>query len=152
MPAYLFDSSAIAKRYCPEVGSDRVEAILNDAENLSVISRLTLVELHSVFSMKVRRQEISAADFGLLRKRLLADGKQRIFRVAAVTSMTYRRAVRLLMDHALTDSLRTLDSLQLAMALELRDRGRLDHFVTADQNLAKTSQKVGLSVVNPEIV
>lgn len=150
MPAYLFDSSAIAKHYCAETGTDQVDAILSEAGNLCLISRLTVVELHSVFATKVRRQEIAEADFSLLRKRFLADGKQRVFRVAAMSAAVYSEAVRLLRTHALGESLRTLDALQLAVAMELKQRGRLDHFVTADKSLASVATKAGIAVMNPE--
>ncbi len=152
MPAYLFDSSAIAKRYCAEPGTNQVDALLAEAANLCLISRLTVVEIHSVFAIKVRRGEISDSGFSLLRKRFLADGKQRIFRVAAMTAAIYPAAVQLLRTHALGESLRTLDALQLAVALDLKQRGRLDYFVTADKSLASVATKAGLAVLNPEAI
>ncbi|MBX7075516.1 MAG: type II toxin-antitoxin system VapC family toxin [Pirellulales bacterium] len=111
MPAFLFGSSAIAKRYCAEIDAEQVDAILSEPGNLCLISRLIVVEMHSVFAIKVRRQEIAEADFSLLRKRFLADGKQRQFRVVAMTAAVYSEAVQLLRTHALAESLRTLDAL-----------------------------------------
>jgi predicted nucleic acid-binding protein len=45
--------------------------------------------------------------------------------------------------------LRTLDALQLAVALALSHQGTLDHFVCADQRLCDTATEEGLSVINP---
>jgi hypothetical protein len=50
----------------------------------------------------------------------------------------------------MTSKLRTLDSLQLATALDLRARAMLDHLVCADVNLCKIAAAEGLSVLNPE--
>ncbi len=62
----------------------------------------------------------------------------------------FKQADQLLQRHGVTVKLRTLDSLQLATALDLRARGMLDHFVCADVNLCKIAAAEGLSVINPE--
>lgn len=151
MSAYLFDSSAIAKRYCHEAATDRVEAILSDPDNLCIISRLTIVEIHSVFATKVRRQEITEQDFDLLRRRFLSDGKQRLFRVVPISTAIFQQAVLLLRGNALSESLRTLDALQLAAALDLHRLGRMEYFVMADKALAAIATTVGLAVVDPTV-
>jgi predicted nucleic acid-binding protein len=151
MTTYLFDSSAIAKRYCLEAGTDRVEALLAESENLCIISRLSVVEIHSVFATKVRRQEITEQDFDLLRRRFLADGKQRLFRVVPISTAIFQQAVLLLRGNALGDALRTLDAIQLAVALDLHRAGRMDYFVTADKALALIATREGLSVVDPTV-
>ena len=151
MPAYLFDSSAIAKQYCQEAGTDRVEAILADPDNLCIVSRLSVVEIHSVFATKVRRQEITARDFDLLRRRFLSDGRQKRFRVVPISTTHFQQAVVLLRSNALRESLRTLDALQLAIALDLFRLGRMEYFVTADKALAAIATKVGLAVVDPTV-
>jgi predicted nucleic acid-binding protein len=46
--------------------------------------------------------------------------------------------------------LRTLDALQLAVALDLSEQGFLDHFVAADKALAEVAAVEGLSVRDPE--
>ena len=54
MSCYFFDSSAVAKLYQSEAGSDRVEAVLRESNRRILISRLTVVEMHSVFARTVR--------------------------------------------------------------------------------------------------
>jgi predicted nucleic acid-binding protein len=45
--------------------------------------------------------------------------------------------------------LRTLDALHLAVALDLRRRGILDHFVCGDESLCSIAIEEGLSTLNP---
>jgi len=57
---YFFDSSALAKLYQPEAGFDRVEAHLPGSRSgVWIISRLTAVEMHSVFAGRVRMGTLS---------------------------------------------------------------------------------------------
>lgn len=128
-----------------------MEAILAESGNLCIISRLSVVEIHSVFATKVRRQEITEQDFDLLRRRFLSDGKQRLFRVVPISTAIFQQAVLLLRGNALSNSLRTLDAVQLAVALELHRSGRMDHFVTADKALATIATREGLSIVDPAV-
>ncbi|HXG22238.1 MAG TPA: hypothetical protein VNN62_24620 [Methylomirabilota bacterium] len=47
--------------------------------------------------------------------------------------------------------LRTLDALQPAVALWLREQPQLDHFLCADTTLCEAARQEGLSVMNPEM-
>ena len=47
--------------------------------------------------------------------------------------------------------MRTLDAIQLAVALDLRSKGVLDIFVVADKILAELAMLDGLPVLNPEV-
>lgn len=103
-----------------------------------------------MFATKVRRQEISASDLLLLRRRFLAEARQGLFQVVSLRKSTYLAAMRLLAEYATRDSLKTLDALQLAVAIELQSDGQLDHLVTADKRLAIVAARAGLAVLNPE--
>ena len=52
--------------------------------------------------------------------------------------------------HAPTRALRTLDALQLAVAMDLKEHGRLGTFVVADETLADVATQEGITAVNPE--
>lgn len=52
MTFYFFDTSALVKRYHLEPSSERVNAILDDQDNLLIISELALVELASALQRK----------------------------------------------------------------------------------------------------
>ena len=69
MAGYFFDSSALGKRYHPEVGTAQVEAFFRLPQPARFISRLSVVELQSVFAGKVRTRAITGADLELLRAR-----------------------------------------------------------------------------------
>ena len=150
MADYHFDSSAAGKLYRTEVGTRRVEALFNEPQSRNFISRLTLVEVQSVFAGKVRTGEMTEAEFDLLRRRFLTDVSQRRFTVVSVSGLHYQEAERLIRIHGPTRSLRTLDALQLAIALDLRAQGRLDYLVCADQRFLAVATAEGLSVINPE--
>jgi hypothetical protein len=49
----------------------------------------------------------------------------------------------------LLQRLRSLDALHLAIAMQLRDAGRIDGFVTADALLVDVSGKESLPVIDP---
>ena len=63
----------------------------------------------------------------------------------------YREAERLIQQHEVRRSLRTLDALQLSVALALHRRVALDAFVCADQGLCSVAQDEGLRILNPEL-
>lgn len=71
MGSYFFDSSALAKLYQSEKGSDRVEAIFHEPERRIIISRLTAVEMHSVFAGRIRLGILSSSDADALRSHFL---------------------------------------------------------------------------------
>jgi hypothetical protein len=50
----FLDTSALAKLYHEEPGSDYVESILKQSGSKGIVSRLSLVEMESVLSIKVR--------------------------------------------------------------------------------------------------
>lgn len=54
MAGYFVDTSALAKLYHEEFGSDYVEGMLNRPGSRGMISRLSLVEIESVLAIKVR--------------------------------------------------------------------------------------------------
>ncbi|MGH9914700.1 MAG: hypothetical protein ACRD63_05365, partial [Pyrinomonadaceae bacterium] len=61
----------------------------------------------------------------------------------------FQHATMLIEKHALTQNLRTLDSLQLAVALSAHRQGVIDFFVCADKALCFIAQAEGLSIINP---
>lgn len=152
MPRYFFDTSAIAKHYHPEKGTPEVDRILNEQGSSHFISRLSAVEIQSVFATKVRTQVIPPQDLQNLQKLFARDLSSRRLQVLQILQSHYREAERLLKKHAPTKSLRTLDALQLSFALDLNRKGLLDHFVCADTRFCIVAQDESLSVINPEII
>ena len=115
-----------------------------------LISRLTIVELESVFALKARAGEIDQKAVLIARRRLEADlGHSRLL-VAAVNDDNFRGARQLLFKHGAVEALRTLDALQLSVALGLKRAEFVTVFVAADQKLCRVATLEGFPVTNPE--
>ncbi len=150
MTGYFFDTSALAKFYHPEVGTPEIDAIVNSVGAAIRISRLTEVELTSVFAIKVRTQFISRQDARLFVRQFRADVSSRKFEVFGVGDPEFALAERLIEQYAFGLRLRALDAVQLAVGLGLRQQGLVDHFVAADKTLCEVAVLEGFSVFNPE--
>jgi predicted nucleic acid-binding protein len=150
MPNNFFDTSALGKHYHTEIGTAKVEAILAQANSRQLISRLGVVEVLSVFAGKVRTGTITIAAFDTLRRRFFTDLTRRVFEVVRMTGWHYEEAQRLVRKHGPARRLRTLDALQLAVALDLRAKGVIDQFICADKALLATASGEGLPIVDPE--
>jgi PIN domain nuclease of toxin-antitoxin system len=66
---YFVDTSALAKLYHQEPGSDYVERILNERSSKGIISRVSLVEFESVLAIKVRTRVMDPAGRGIVLRR-----------------------------------------------------------------------------------
>jgi hypothetical protein len=150
MSAYFYNSSAISKHYHLEIGTDVVDSFLSEPDSQHYMSRLTIIESHSVFARKVRMRDITETDFVRLLRLLRADIFRSLLGVVRFLDEHYGEAERLLRSHNLHRGLRTLDALQLSVAVALARHGGLDHFVCADIRLADAAIAEGLSVLNPE--
>ena len=150
MSAYFFDTSALAKLYHPEIGTPKVVEIVEAVGAQIRISRLTVVELRSVFAIKVRTQVVTQEDVSLLLRQFQEDVVSRKFHVFAVHESEFALAERLIERYAFDKPLRTLDAVQLAVALGLNSQGLIDHFVAADAALCEVAALEGLSVLDPE--
>jgi uncharacterized protein len=151
MAEYFHDTSAAVKHYRAELGTAKVDALLADTASRHFLSALGVVEVHSVFARLVRVGQITDLEFHRLRGRLLCDVASGLWYIVKVTSADYQQAQELLVRHATMRSLRTLDAVQLAVALNLNAISPLDNFVCADINLCLIAAAEGLSVVNPEV-
>jgi len=149
MTRYFLDTSAVVKHYRQEAGTDKVDALFVEPQAVLILSRLGAVETISALAMKVRTGELSQADYAAARTRFLTDVAEGKLSVVRLLVAHYRRAERLLDRHAPTMRLRTLDSLQLSVALELRRLGRIDTLVSADEVLCQLAVLDGLATLNP---
>jgi len=150
LSGYFFDTSALAKLYHPEIGTPKVVEIVEAVGVQIRISRLTVVELRSVFAIKVRTQVVTQEDVSLLLRQFQEDVVSRKFQIFAVQESEFALAERLIEQYAFDKPLRTLDAVQLAVALGLKSQGLIDHFVAADAALCEVAALEGLSVLDPE--
>jgi uncharacterized protein len=150
MPGTYFDTSALVKHYHAEAGSAEVDRLWHDPTNTLFISRLSVPELVSAFAGKVRTGQISAADFIALTRRFAADARKKSFTTIRLLAPHFKEAERQIRQHGLSVRLRTLDALQLAVALDLKARGLVTDFVCSDRGLLSVAAAEGLSVFDPE--
>ena len=110
-----------------------------------------MAELTSAFAIKVRTQSINREDADVFLHQFrgdVASGKLEVFFIGesefAMTELLVER-------YAFDVRLRALDAIQLAVALELRNKRLVDHFVAADTILCEVARLEGFSVINPEL-
>ena len=151
MPDYFYDTSAVAKHYHAESGTAKVDSLLARSDATRTVSRLGVVELHSVFAKKVRAGRLTQPDFERLTKRLRQEARAKRIRVVRLTVAHFEKAVDLIWRVGPGENLRTLDALQLAIALDLNDPTRPMTFVCADVPLGSVAAAEGLVVINPEV-
>jgi len=148
MARSFLDTSALVKYYHLEEGTGAVTQFVQERNGRHYISRLGIVEAQHAFAIKLRTGEITETDFVGLRQRLLRDIAQGQFEHVRVTEPHYREAERLIVTYR-RRRFRTLDALQLAVALDLSRRGMTEYFVCADTRLCETAQEEGLVIINP---
>jgi predicted nucleic acid-binding protein len=68
----FFDTSAFVKRYVEEPGSDEVQALLGDAEQI-VVSVLCLPECASALRRLLREGRLTADEYRWLKEAILID-------------------------------------------------------------------------------
>ena len=149
MAQYFFDTSAAVKYYHAEAGTPKVSAIFAEPGRSFRIC-LGLLEIQSAFAMKVRTGALDRTAAGEQRARLLLDIASGDIEVYTVTEDHFAAAERLIGRHGFAHRLRTLDALQLAVALDLWSQGLLEQFVVADQALSEVAAIEGLTILNPE--
>jgi predicted nucleic acid-binding protein len=66
-----------------------------------------------------------------------------------VLNAHYQAAGDLIGKHAMSRQLRTLDAIQLAVALHVHRSLPIDHFVCADQRLCDVAALEGLAFIKP---
>lgn len=151
MRADFLDTSALAKHYHAEVGSAEVDRLWNDSGRGLFISRLSALEIMSVFAAKVRAGTITAEDFKALRGHFSADMTKTKRLVGTRLLVThYQEAERLLREHAPIRRLRTLDALQLAVAIDLYRSNAIQRVISSDEDSLVVASVEGLGVFDPE--
>jgi len=133
----FLDTSAFAKRYVAEQGSDKVMALCQKADSL-VVSVICLPELISTLSRLVREKKLAKADYRKLKGGAMADLAD--VDICQITPEVMVSAVSLLESHPL----RAMDALHVACALAVEP----DMFVSADYRQLSAARKAGLKIVD----
>jgi uncharacterized protein len=147
---YFFDTSAIIKYYCTEVGSNWVNAIVDPANGNSIyLAEITMAEFGSAIAIKQRVGNITVL-YQQKALSLFVTDCTNDYTLASITPAHIKHALNLTQNHIL----RGYDAVQLAVALDskvaLQNLGITDFtFVTADNNLVTAATAEGLTVENP---
>jgi predicted nucleic acid-binding protein len=143
MPFFI-DTSALFKRYQPEQGTDLVCNILEDAKQPVFISSMSIIEVISNLKRLFEIDKITTEEqFNQQRSFFYQDISALGITVLDVTAEDIIRAESLILKRYM----KPLDSIQLAIALNLQEDGLT--FVSSDQRLCKTAESEGLSALTP---
>jgi predicted nucleic acid-binding protein len=146
MAIFFFDTSALAKRYFIETGTAWVRSIVAPSSgHVVIVSDLTAVEFTSSLARRVREGEITGVDAVSFETDYLAHHGVEYLPIPLDADVR-ARARALLKTH----SLRTLDALQLASAIEaMTILGEQLTFVSADLRLLTPASAEGFTTDNP---
>lgn len=131
----FFDSSAFAKRYVQELGSDAVAAWCDRATEIG-LAAIALPEIVSAFCRLQREGKITAAQYQQLKGELFADIED-----AAIGDMlpaVIHQAVLSLEGNVL----RAMDAIHIGCAVAMK----ADVFISGDQRQCQAAQHAGLKV------
>jgi predicted nucleic acid-binding protein len=129
----LVDSSAFAKRYVEEYGSEEMEVFLQRASELALCIIL-VPEIIFGLNRRLRERILSTINYRKLKSKLLEDVHDAT--LIQITPSVISHSVKLLENNVL----RTMDSFHVACALEWG----ADLFVTADKRQFMAAKDAGL--------
>jgi uncharacterized protein len=131
----FFDSSALAKRYIEEKGSDQVQTILSSASALAV-AVICVPEIVSALCRRRRERRLSTEEYRNAKASVLTDVDDAT--VIGITEEVIAHGVALLEQFPL----RSADALHIACASEWST----DLFVSADDRQCRAARARGLRV------
>jgi predicted nucleic acid-binding protein len=134
------DTSALVKRYVHEPTSMAFDAFVAASDEEFVLSPLTLVELQSVLTRRLRQRDFDRAYLKRLRTLFDADLRCALWVVMPFPTEAFTEASRL--TEQLDVALAALDAVHVACARALG----CTHFATADRQQARAAERCGLSI------
>ena len=131
----FFDSSAFAKRYVREAGTDQVLALCDQATEMGM-SAIALPEIISAFCRLNRENKITRVQYQQIKDALIADIED-----AAICDLTANVLANSIKALELA-SMRSMDAIHIGSALALK----CDLFVSADLRQCDAASRIGLRV------
>jgi predicted nucleic acid-binding protein len=132
----FFDSSAFAKRFVHEEGSERVLSWCEQATELC-LSGIALPEIISTFCRLQREKQITPLQYRHLKTMLMADIADAV--ICDLTPEVLRSTIAALENNIL----RGMDAIHIGSAVTLK----ADIFVSADARQCSAAEQSGLRVV-----
>ncbi len=150
MAGYFFDSSAIAKRYVRESGTNwTISLFRSSSRNSFYVARISLAEVISAFTRRLNNKSLSQNQTSKAKTRFRRTFQRKFFKME-IDAVLIERAADLAEKHAL----RGYDAVQLSAAAAAND-ARISVgaspliFVCADEKLNDAAKAEGLTVENP---
>lgn len=131
----FFDSSAFAKRFIEESGSDQVEKLCMNARAIA-LSSICFPEIISALNRRLREKVLSRKQYSVIKNRMIEEFED--IEIINLIPEVISKSISLLEKN----NLRTLDALHLASAILWNS----DLFVSADQRQIAAAKKSGLKV------
>jgi uncharacterized protein len=147
---YFLDTSALAKRYIPEIGTPWINRITAPAENnILLLCQLAWVELQSAISRRQRENTLTPEQSQILSTNFQTHWNTD-YHIITVDQTLLNLASVLIKKHPL----RAYDAVQLASALIIQPSlpnpaTNPFTFVSADDRLLTIAQLEGLTTFNP---
>ena len=132
----FFDTSAYAKRFINESGSDQIDEICSQTTDLG-LSIICLAELISALNRRRRESILSDHDYEKIKRALTDEIKD--VSIINITNSVVLKSIQLLENN----TLRAMDALHLACALEWR----AELFISADQRQIEAATREGLHAI-----
>jgi predicted nucleic acid-binding protein len=132
----FFDTSALAKLYVREAGSEKIVEMANEKNEICA-SVLCLPEIFAVLNRAKRAKIINLPQYQIIKQSVLEDFKR--FQVCDLSADVVSQAIVIFEEY----SLKTLDALHLACAI----KSRASVFVSADKQQTATAEKLKLTIL-----
>jgi len=132
----FFDSSALAKRYIDEPGSEGIESICLKAEIIGV-SILCMPEIISALCRLKRESVITNTQYNIAKQALFKDLEDAM--VCNITPSVIRQSIKILEENPL----RAMDALHIGCALEWK----AEVFISSDLKQISSAENAGLKVI-----
>ena len=138
-----FDTSALAKAYISEAGSDEVRALLSHNVDPICVSTLSLVEFRCAIARRTRARTLTELEGQRILSSFDDDIETGVFDVLGVENVDHISARRLI-DAVAPLPLKALDALHLAVVRRARETNETG-FVTSDAQQAAAARALGIS-------
>jgi predicted nucleic acid-binding protein len=129
----FLDSSAFAKRYVEESGSEAVDAVCMDASELA-LSVICVPEVFSALNRRLREQKLTQQQYDVAKNRLLAEVDDAV--IINLTSPVIATCIDILEGNPI----RAMDALHIACAIQWD----AELFVSADEPQIAAAKRAGL--------
>lgn len=129
----FFDSSAFAKKFVEEKGSDAIEEICLNTTSLA-LSIICVPEIMSALNRRLREKNINQSNYQIAKTRLLEEIEDAL--ILNITPTVVTKSIELLEKNIL----KAMDALHVACAIEWKP----DLFVSSDIKQTEAAQKTGL--------